>query len=61
MSYLETLRAIALAANDVRPLDPIDSDLAIEAGMDGNYARYLQAARNLDKRATAGKLAKRRN
>lgn len=48
MSHLETLRAISHAANDVSPLAPIDSDLADEAGMDGNYARQLQAARNLD-------------
>jgi hypothetical protein len=48
MSHLETLRAINLAARDVRPLTPIDPDLAAEAGMDGNYARQLQAARNLD-------------
>jgi len=62
MSHLETLRAINLAANDVTwRWAAIDADLAIEAGMDGNYARQLQAARNLDKRAAAGKLAKRRN
>ena len=51
MSHLETLRAIALAANDFGPLTPIDGDLAVEAGMDGNYARMLQAARMLDERA----------
>jgi hypothetical protein len=49
LTYLETLRAIALAANDLGPLTPIDPDLGLaEAGMDGNYARQLQAARNLD-------------
>lgn len=51
MSHLETLRAIALAANDVSPRTPIDADLSAEAGMDGNYARQLQAARMLDERA----------
>lgn len=51
MSHLDTLRAICLAANDIRPMAPIDGDLSAEAGMDGNYARLLQAARMLDEHA----------
>jgi hypothetical protein len=40
------------------PLRPIDADLDREAGMDGNLARLLQAARDLDiERAEAEKLS----
>jgi hypothetical protein len=34
------------------PLRPIDADLDAEAGMDGNLARLLQAARHLDTQTT---------
>ena len=50
-SHLDTLRAIqALALR--KPVyglgSSIDPDLQLEAGMDGNYQRLLQAARDLD-------------
>jgi len=48
-TYLDTLRAIARLSDCQHPLRPIDADLAREAGMDGNLARLLQAARDLDR------------
>lgn len=55
MTYLEAIRAIATLADERGPLDTIDSDLRSEAGMSGNLARLLQAARDLDaKRAPFG-------
>lgn len=49
---LELLRAIYWqCADTARSVDTtVDPDLAREAGMDGNYARLLQAARDLDAR-----------
>jgi hypothetical protein len=52
MTHLEALRAIVARASLTYPLDPIDADLREEAGMDGNLARLLQAARDLDAEAT---------
>ena len=52
MTHLEALRAIHRLAMSVRPDHPIDADLNAEAGMDGNLARLLQAARNLDRAAS---------
>lgn len=48
MTHLEALRAIVARASLTYPLDPIDADLREEAGMDGNLARLLQSARDLD-------------
>lgn len=57
MSHLDTLRrAYALAATR-SIFSRVDADLAEEAGMDGNYARLLQAARDMDEsneRAASG-------
>ncbi len=50
--HLDTLRAIHRLAMSVRHDHPIDADLREEAGMDGNLARLLQAARDLDREAT---------
>jgi hypothetical protein len=50
MSHLETLRAIVANAHDVSRF-AIDTDLRGEAGMDGNLAALLQAARMLDEHA----------
>lgn len=47
-SNLDTLRAIVRASWTLRPWEDVDSDLAREAGMDGNLRRLLQAARHLD-------------
>lgn len=52
-THLETLRRIRLTAEDNVPRRTVDPDLAREAGMDGNYARLLQAARDLDDVADA--------
>jgi len=48
MSHLDTLRAIYLLAETISPAADIDADLRVEAGMDGNLQRLLQAARQLD-------------
>ena len=55
MQHLETLRAIVEAERKKRLAlrMHIDEDLSAEAGMDGNLARLLQAARDLDKDAQA--------
>jgi len=53
MSHLDTLRAIYLLAATIRPAADIDADLRVEAGMDGNLQRLLQAARQLDVAAEA--------
>lgn len=45
VSALRRAHAIAMAKG---PTAPVDADLAKEAGMDGNYAHLLQAARDLD-------------
>lgn len=55
MTHLETLRAI-MRRKEEEPsrltlLGNIDADLRKEAGMDGNLARLLQAARDLDNAA----------
>ena len=53
MTHLDTLRAIVERASQFNsPLCPVDADLSAEAGMDGNLARLLQAARDLDREAT---------
>jgi len=46
--YLDILRAIHATAVHTPVFRPVDSDLEAEAGMDGNYRRLLQAARDLD-------------
>ncbi len=51
-THLDTLRRIH-ARDDYGPFHEIDPDLDREAGMDGNYARLLQAARDLDAAAPA--------
>lgn len=51
MTHLDTLRAVARLANCQSLFHKVDADLAEEAGMDGNYARLLQAARDLDAEA----------
>ena len=48
LSLIDALRAIHAEADRAGPCPEIDADLEREAGMDGNYARALQAARNLD-------------
>jgi len=50
--HLNALRAIHRLAMSVRHDHPVDADLREEAGMDGNLARLLQAARDLDREAT---------
>ena len=47
-SNLDILRRIHALAMRASILGPVDLDLAAEAGMDGNLARLLQAARDLD-------------
>lgn len=47
-TYLEALRAMHRVWMHSDPFLPVDPDMAAEAGMDGNYARLLQAARDLD-------------
>ncbi len=49
MTYLDTLRAIVELAITRSTFSKVDADLSDEAGMDGNLARLLQAARDLDK------------
>jgi len=51
MTHLEALRAI-VARDAFRTYNTVDEDLSVEAGMDGNLARLLQAARILDREAT---------
>jgi hypothetical protein len=52
LSTLDTLRAVyGIALCAMRLDERIDADLAAEAGMDGNYARLLQAARDIDTNA----------
>lgn len=46
--HLKTLRHIAERAASYSTFRKVDADLADEAGMDGNLARLLQAARDLD-------------
>ena len=47
--HLTALRAIYDASLDLRScLYNVDKDLRHEAGMDGNYQRLLQTARDLD-------------
>lgn len=52
MPFLDALRTVVALANERHPyvfrLQDCDPDLAREAGMDGNLARLLQAARELD-------------
>ena len=50
MDYLTALRTLYRAACERSHFAPIDPDLDDEAGMDGNYARMLQVARQLDAR-----------
>lgn len=53
MTHLDTLRAIVAQAAEFNPtFRPVDADLNAEAGMDGNLARLLQAARDLDRETT---------
>lgn len=47
-AHLNALRNIHHKAVQRGPLHPVDPDLSREAGMDGNYAQLLQAARDLD-------------
>jgi hypothetical protein len=49
MDYLTALRTV-YQLTALRGPGPVDADLNIEAGMDGNYARLLQVARQLDAR-----------
>lgn len=51
MTHLAALRAVHRLAMSIRPDHPVDADLREEAGMDGNLARLLQAARDLDREA----------
>lgn len=51
MTHLDTLRAI-VARDTFRTYNTVDADLREEAGMDGNLARLLQSARDLDREAT---------
>jgi hypothetical protein len=48
LSLINALRAIHAEADRAGPCPKIDADIEREAGMDGNYARLLQAARNFD-------------
>ena len=48
MSHLDALRAIHATALHMSVFHTVDDDLDAEAGMDGNLARLLQAARDLD-------------
>ncbi len=45
---LDAVRRAHALAMRVGPTQPVDADLAAEAGMDGNLAHLLQAARDLD-------------
>ena len=46
--HLKTLGRIVERAASYSTFHKVDPDLAAEAGMDGNLARLLQAARDLD-------------
>jgi len=51
LSRLDIVRAVRAAEYAIPQFgrgSKIDPDLDLEAGMDGNYQRLLQAARNLD-------------
>lgn len=48
MNHIDTLRRIHALAATRNPFSRVDTDIAEEAGMDGNLARLLQAARDLD-------------
>lgn len=52
MTHLDTLRATYRLDASCRIDRPIDADLAVEAGVDLDLARLLQAARDLDREAT---------
>lgn len=52
MTHLDTLRRAHALAATRNIFSRVDADLAAEAGMDGNLARLLQAARDLDREAT---------
>lgn len=57
MTHLQALRRITAHAEEHNPpYRPVDADLNAEAGRDGNLARLLQAARNLDAIDAAGEL-----
>lgn len=47
-THLEALRAAYHLSTQRGPLHPVSPDLDTEAGMDGNYGQFLQAARDLD-------------
>lgn len=48
MNHMKTLGRIVALAASYPMFVKIDADLDREAGMDGNLARLLQAARDLD-------------
>jgi hypothetical protein len=48
LSTINIIRTIHGEADRAGPCPEIDADIEREAGMDGNYARLLQAARNFD-------------
>lgn len=52
MNVLEAVRAAAAHAAALPVFTKVDADLSAEAGMDGNLGRLLQAARNLDIKAS---------
>ena len=56
-THLDTLRRINAVALNISTFAKVDADLADEAGMDGNYSRQLQAARNLDAQVSLTDLA----
>jgi hypothetical protein len=49
MTHLQSLRDAVQLADERMANETIDLDLSREAGMDGNLARLLQAARDLDR------------
>lgn len=56
-THLDTLRRVNAVALNISTFAKVDADLADEAGMDGNYSRQLQAARNLDAQVSLTDLA----
>jgi hypothetical protein len=48
LTYLEAVRTLHARACARSRFLPVDADLDLEAGMDGNYGRMLQIARDLD-------------
>lgn len=48
LTYLEAVRTLHSRACARSRFLPVDADLDLEAGMDGNYGRMLQIARDLD-------------